>query len=267
MGHVPNQTSQPMKIITLNTWGGRAGKEELIDFFRVNKDVDVFCLQEMWSMEKEYVYTGVVAATKFDINTIATDGVTRLENLLSEHDSYFHPHFHEHYGLHTLINKKFQVNKIQDVFVYKYKGYAPDKQEDAGNCARNIQHAEIVYKNEKLNIINFHGLWNGQGKGDSEDRIKQSENIINFLKELEGKIILCGDFNLRPDTKSLQMFEEFGLRNLVKEYGITSTRTSHYKKPEKFADYIFVSDGVEVKDFKVMPDEVSDHAPLYLEIE
>lgn len=256
-----------MKIITLNTWGGRAGKVELINFFLENKNVDIFCLQEMWSMDKEYVYTGVVGATKFDINTIMTDGVTRLADTLSNHDLYFHPHFHEHYGLLTMVDKKYLVNKSQDIFVYKHKGYAPDKQEDAGNCARNIQHVEMEEKGKKINVINFHGLWNGQGKGDSEDRLKQSENIIHFMKGLDGEIILCGDFNLRPDTESLKMFESFGLRNLVSEYKITSTRTSHYKKPEKFADYVFVSRGIKVKDFKVMPDEVSDHAPLYLEIE
>ncbi len=63
----------------------------------------------------------------------------------------------------------------------------------------------------------------------------------------------------------MKKLEDFGLRNLIKEYGITSTRTSFYTKPEKFADYMLVSPGVEVKDFKVLPDEVSDHSPLYLE--
>ena len=57
------------------------------------------------------------------------------------------------------------------------------------------------------------------------------------------------------------------MRNLVKEYEITSTRTSFYKKSEdKHADYIFVSNGIEVKDFRVLPEEVSDHSALYLEI-
>jgi endonuclease/exonuclease/phosphatase family metal-dependent hydrolase len=63
------------------------------------------------------------------------------------------------------------------------------------------------------------------------------------------------------------MFEDFGLRNLVKEYGVISTRTHFYTKPEKFADYIFVLQGIDVKDFRVLPDAVSDHSPLYLEFE
>ena len=78
---------------------------------------------------------------------------------------------------------------------------------------------------------------------------------------------MSGDFNLLPDTQSIKKLENFGLRNLVKEYNITSTRTSFYTKSEKFADYAFVSSEIAVKDFKVLPDEVSDHSPLYLEFE
>lgn len=57
------------------------------------------------------------------------------------------------------------------------------------------------------------------------------------------------------------------MRNLIREYGITSTRTSFYQKPEKHADYVFVSEGISVKAFTVLPDEVSDHAPLLLAID
>lgn len=59
---------------------------------------------------------------------------------------------------------------------------------------------------------------------------------------------------------------ELNCRKLIKEYGITSTRTSLYTKPNKFADYVFVSRGIKIIDFKILPDEVSDHTPLFLEI-
>ena len=61
--------------------------------------------------------------------------------------------------------------------------------------------------------------------------------------------------------------ENLDLRDLVQEFNISSTRTSYYTKEPKFADYIFISKNIDLKDFKVLPDEVSDHAPLYLEIE
>ena len=73
-------------------------------------------------------------------------------------------------------------------------------------------------------------------------------------------------YNLLPGTESVHMLEESGMRNLIREYGVTSTRSSFYTKPEKFADYAFVSSGVSVTDFKVLPDAVSDHLALEAEI-
>jgi endonuclease/exonuclease/phosphatase family metal-dependent hydrolase len=119
---------------------------------------------------------------------------------------------------------------------------------------------------EPITVVNVHGLWNGKGKTDTDERIEQSQKIVNFIKTIKIKVILCGDFNLRLDTQSLAMIEGTGLRNLIREYNIPSTRTSLYGKPEKHADYIFTSPEIKIRHFSVMPDEVSDHSPLLLEI-
>lgn len=45
-----------------------------------------------------------------------------------------------------------------------------------------------------------------------------------------------------------------------------STRTSHYAKPGRFADYMLVNARVAVRSFSVVTyPEVSDHCPLVLE--
>ena len=140
--------------------------------------------------------------------------------------------------------------------------------DDSKTLGRNLQYISFVSRGNNFLICNFHGLWNGINKLDSEDRIKQSENIIKFLNDRsEFSKVLCGDFNLLPDTKSIRMFEEAGLRNLIREFGVTSTRTSFYTKLVKFAGYVFISNEVRLKDFKVLPDEVSDHSPLLIEVE
>jgi endonuclease/exonuclease/phosphatase family metal-dependent hydrolase len=113
--------------------------------------------------------------------------------------------------------------------------------------------------------MNVHGLWNGKGKDDAPERIIQSNIIRQFIDKVGGEKILCGDFNLNPETESIKILEK-DMRNLVKDYAVTSTRTSLYKKPGKFADYIFTSRGINIKDFKVLPEEVSDHSALVLEI-
>lgn len=255
-----------MKIITLNTWGGLAGREALLDFFERYKDfVDVFCLQEVWSAPYEHLNGHLAATHVLDNDKILTEGVQKISAILDEHTSFFRPHHLENYGIMMLVRKDFSVLEEGEVFVHKHKGFIPE--DNVGKHARNINYIKTSLNDKPLTIINFHGLWNGLGKSDSDERLEQSRNIVNFLKTIEGEIILCGDFNLLPETESLKMFKDFGLRNLIKEYNVTSTRTSHYKKPLKFADYIFVSKGLNVKDFQVLPDEVSDHSPVLVEIE
>jgi len=254
-----------MQIVTLNTWGGRAGKEDLIGFFeRYENDTDIFCLQEIWSAPYANQIGSIVGGTPLDPTKIMVHGLDEITALLPDFAQYFRPHYGDHYGLLMLVKKHIEVRVEGEIFVHKYRDYVPEG--DIGRHARNIQFVTTHYSGSPLTIINFHGLWNGQGKGDSEDRLSQSEKIKEFIETLQGEVVLTGDFNLLPDTESIRILENAGLRNLVKESGVTSTRTSYYTKPEKFADYTFVSQGLAVQEFGVLPDEVSDHAPLMLRI-
>jgi len=254
-----------MKIISLNTWGGRAGKQELLAFFEKYKDVDIFCLQEIWSAPHDLERGTIVAGMSFDNETIMTEGLQKISVTLSEHVPYFRPHVDDNYGLLMLVKKDHNIIQEGEQWVYKHRNYIPNG--DLGNHARNIQYVTFEKDGKPFTVINFHGIWNGMGKTDTEDRILQSKNIIEFTKTLNHDFILMGDFNLLPDTESIKLFEEAGLKNLIKEYGITSTRTSFYTKPILYADYAFVTTEIGIKEFKVLPEEVSDHTALYLEIE
>lgn len=249
-----------MKIISLNTWGGRANKETFLDFFRAYKDVDIFCLQEVWA-GGEHMAGKITGGAQ--LKNIIHRMTEEVGSILSNHQVYFKPHFGDWYGLAIFVKKNIKIVDEGEIYVHKEKGWADEK--DQGNHARNIQWITIDTPTGSQTIINFHGLWNGQGKTDSDDRLLQSENIITFIKGLSAPHVLMGDFNLRPDTQSVQKLEGIGLRNLIKEYGITSTRTSLYTKVEKFADYTFVSREIKVMDFKILPEEVSDHAAMYLD--
>lgn len=255
-----------MRTISLNTWGGRAGKEGLLAFFRAHADTDIFCLQEIWSAPYQHLEGHLAGGLEIDNEQIMTYGLQEISAALPNHVSFFRPHHGDHYGLLTLVHKDLVVTEEGEVFVYKHKAYVPEG--DVGRHARNIQHVTIETTTGPLTVINFHGLWAGRGVGkqDTEERLEQSEKILEFTKQIRNPFVLCGDFNLLPDTESLRKFEKAGLRNLIREYDVTSTRTSFYTKPEKFADYAFISSGIDLKDFKVLSDEVSDHAPLSIEV-
>lgn len=246
-----------MKVISLNTWGVRAGKEKFYDFIRKHKDVDIFCFQEVWE-------GGDDEAPKWG-EGIDTKMLTNIGNILNEHTIFFYPHYRDWYGLAMFVKKDLKVVEEGDIFVHKDKGWVHE--EFAANHARNLQYVTVETGNSSRMILNFHGLWNGGPKEDTEERITQSDNIVKFIKNTAHPYVLIGDFNLLPETKSLKKLEDLGMRNLIKEFGITSTRSSHYTKPVRFADYTLVSRDIKVNDFKVLPDEVSDHLAMYLDFE
>jgi endonuclease/exonuclease/phosphatase (EEP) superfamily protein YafD len=218
----------------------------------------------VWAAPYEHLEGVAAGGLKIQHGNILTYGLQEISTSLSDFNPYFHPSYQDNYGLLTLVRKSYVVQKSGDIWVHEHKDFIP--QGDIGHHARNLQFVTIKYNRDTLTVCNFHGLWNGKGKTDSESKISQSKKIIDFTATLDGNAILCGDFNLLPNTESIKLLEEAGFQNLIRKYNVTSTRTSYYTKPEKYADYIFTSNEVIVRDFKVLSDEVSDHAPLIVEI-
>ncbi len=245
-----------MKILTLNTWGGRVG-DPLLDFFNTHQEIDVFLLQE--------VFQDATKKTRWD-DRQRPNLFQEISDALPGHTGFFAPSVVNEWGLAAFVQKTVVIDEIGDFFVHKTMDSLIEY--DGASIGRNVQYLKIRSEdNQPLAVLNFHGIWTGTGKNDTEDRLEQSTNIIKFIKTLNENVILCGDFNLVPDTESLRMItRELALKNLIKEFNISSTRTSLYPKPEKFADYIFISPEILIKKFQVLSDEVSDHAPILLEI-
>jgi len=105
-----------MKIITLNTWGGKAGKEKLLGFFESYKDVDIFCLQEMWFASHDFGERQA-GGVDLDYNQIMTQGAQDISGVLSSHTSYFHPHLGDNFGLQTLVKKDLKVVETE-IYLY-----------------------------------------------------------------------------------------------------------------------------------------------------
>lgn len=251
-----------MKLITLNAWGGKL-YEPLIEFVKNHsKDTDIFCFQD------------VLFGSEPDFSPIEKGRLNLFSELSNVLQDYKHviskePE-HSWVGSETLpkdigagkvifIRKKFKILRSGEFAV------CDEIFKNGVIVSSACQWIEMEKENEVITILNLHGLWQKDSKKkDTIERIEQSRRIHNFLSTISGKKIFCGDFNMVPDGESMKILED-GMRNLIREYTITSTRSSHYPKEEKFADYILVSKDIEVKDFKVLQDEVSDHLPLLIE--
>jgi len=241
-----------MKLMTLNIWGGRLGVPFLDFVASQQKNVDIFCFQE--------VYHNAPAQISDENAPVNLNIFAELQSLLPEFNGYFKPVVNNIYGICMFVRKTLEVLGEGDVQIYEnptYSGCGP-------HHSRNMQWLQVRIDGQVYSILNVHGLWNGKGKTDSPDRILQSQKIREFMDNLATHKIVCGDFNLRPDTQSMKIIEE-QMHNLINLHNISSTRTSLYKKDEKFADYILISSEVKTHHFAVLDNEVSDHKPLFLE--
>ena len=245
-----------MKLITLNIWGGKLF-EPLMDFFKKHaKDTDIFCLQEVFNNPPNI---------KSKVQQDAKEDVYRdISEILKEFDGYFAPTQDGEESLAMFVKKNLGVTKVDEEFVYRWKNAMENN--DSSTFGVNVQYAKFVKDNKKYMICNLHGHWTPKFKGDNPARLEQSYNLKKLLDNFKGVKVLCGDFNLAPDTESMAILES-SMRNLIKEYKINSTRSHYYTSGVKFADYIMLSPEVQIKKFEVIQNVVSDHLPLLLEFD
>lgn len=255
-----------MRLLSLNTFGG-VYFDSLIKYIEENKDYDIFCFQEMFDTTSDIKVS----------NKTRTNLLYEIKKILPFHKCFFAPSFEGHdntqyvnfdlrSGLAIFI--KLETISVKEVFI-KHQRFNPIK-EDMSDLPVNLFCVTFKKDSNQFNIITFHGDWITKDKLDTPARLEQSAKLIEFMKTISGEIILCGDFNLMPQTESIKRIENFGLRNLIKDFNIEDTRgegniVNGKKGRQKFADYTFVSQGVDVKSFKVPPVFISDHLPMILE--
>lgn len=230
-----------MKIIFLNAWVGKVPEIKKFILDQVSS-TDVFCFQEAGHYNVD-IFCKEYLSSQYQLFT--------CQKPLSQKD--------------IMVNASF-VKKNLSVIQTQIIG---QKEENIGLGLLT----QIEDKNKQiLNICNFHGFpWPGD-KQDNQDRLSQSELIINSLKNFDGPKIIGGDFNLDKDIKSTQIFEQNGFLSLIKEFQIGNTRNQlswqQYPEDSKqhFADHLFISPELKVTYFAVPYIEISDHLPLIIEV-
>ncbi|WP_432285931.1 endonuclease/exonuclease/phosphatase family protein [Aminobacter sp. BA135] len=266
-----------MRILSLNGWGGRLG-EELVAYVK-DADPDVFCLQEA---------TSTPAATSPWL--VYRDGGGELlqrANLFAEmadglpgHQAFFCPAARgplydgdrtlpSEWGLATFVRRSLPI--IGQVQGFIHGAFSTD---GFGNHPRS-RNAHAVrlhdYATGKTGVVvHLHGLRELDGKGDTPARQAQAARLIELIGRIRHRddgLVVCGDFNVLPGSRMLAELRGIGLAELVTQRGFTDTRTSFYRKTPRFADYMLVSNNVDVRSFEVVAQpEVSDHRALLLEI-
>jgi len=239
--------------------------DPLIEFIKNSaKDTDIFCFQELFFGDKP---GNDVGASRVNL---AQELAKALPDFimyprLAPKGSYFMKQLSvSPIGQAIFIRKNISIVEEGGFFTYP----ADSPIAPVLNHSGNFQYLKVRVNNGEFLIGNLHGLWQASGKRDTPERLEQSGILQEFYNSQSGKKIICGDFNLRPETKSISILEE-SFKNLIKTYNIKSTRSHFYKDADKYSDYIsdyaFVSRDVDVKDFRVLNNIVSDHLAIELE--
>lgn len=238
-----------MRIIFFNIWHGQA-----------------------WSGLKYFLQDNLINTDIFCFLEVDPDIQEKLEVLLPDFKHVYDKGIKTKYlngiieGRSVFVRKNIEITKKGRFDIF----------ETTPNDAGGFQYVNLKINDKKFFIGEVHGKTRPGDKFDTPERISQSEKIIQFLEKIKEPKILGGDFNLMPDTKSIKMIEEAGYANLIKIFGIKSTRNriswdQFCKEPgftkQHFADYCFVSPEIKVKKFEVPYMEISDHLPLILEFE
>lgn len=249
-----------LKTICLNLWIGGILLDKIISFLQ-NENADFLLLQEVYHGQDPQL-----------------DRQFRSLSILLEQLNY--PYFHfapafleaesgQLIEQGNAILSKYPLEEAAVIFYDEPFGVRSNQYEYFHLTPRNLQHVMADVKGKKLHLLNTQGIWGLDG-GDSERRLNMSQKIV---AEVEGRqpLILAGDFNLRPETKTIANIEK-QLTNVFKDelktsFNIKRKDLKNYPGyAEAVVDMFFVSAGVAVVKKSCPAVDISDHLPLVVEL-
>jgi endonuclease/exonuclease/phosphatase family metal-dependent hydrolase len=271
------QQGHGMKIVSLNGWGGKLA-DDLLPYLQAETP-DVLCLQE------------VVHSPGMDESWLTyRDG----DDVLPQRANFFHdvcsflPHrvatfcpaargvlwqgdtkVPSFWGLATFVHRSLCLIAQAQGFVhgqFSPHGYGDHPRSRSAHAVRLYDAA----RDGTVGITQMHGLRDLAGKADTPARADQARRLLALSDQIADPSdirIICGDFNVEPGSETLSILVVGGFQDLVTTRGFDGTRTSHYTKPGRHADYMLANRPEAVVSFDVVrAPEVSDHCPLVLEI-
>ena len=264
-----------MKLLSLNVALFEANNHLLSKFLQDQK-ADFVCLQEISrglesSVNDEYISKDAVDFTTSELKYFfygpcSVMGDFEQKNFHGKEVFRFEFGGLLEFGNYT--KSKYKITKGQNVFVQNCFTYATDASKWPEEDYRAVLVTDHVIHGKKLRIMNYHGVWTRNKLGNAKSLI--ANKMINDLAlQAEGEVILCGDFNLFPDTPSMKLFEN-NLTSLVDKFNIKTTRPTTnelHNAKRNVVDYMWVSKGIQVKKFEVIDTDISDHLPLILDFE
>jgi len=245
-----------MKILQANIWQGRLVK----NFIELIKEVnpDIVTLQEVCSCQD------------IDFQTL---NFSSFEDIKAEYPNFYQV-LAPTYSFRVMdaeimfgsaILSKLPILDKKIVFTsLEFKKDFSARYNDYN--IRNFVHAIMEVHNTKLNVITHHGYHVEGTKEGNEETTRQMKMLRNYIEQLEGPVILTGDFNLSPNCESLEVLNT-ELNNLCILNKVQTTRNELASNAMQVCDYIFTNDLIKANSFEIEKRIVSDHQALVLDFE
>jgi endonuclease/exonuclease/phosphatase family metal-dependent hydrolase len=264
-----------MRLVSLNVALFEANNDLLSKFLHEQK-ADFICLQEITrgledTVDKAYISKDVVDASTKNLPNFFFGPNSIMGDFEQKNFHGKEVYRHTFGGLMEFGNytkSRYKMVMAQNVFVQNHFTYATDRSKWPDEDYRAVLITDHIVNGKKLRILNYHGVWTRHKMGN-EMSLKANKIINELALKAEGEVIICGDFNLFPDTPSMRVFEK-NFVSLVDLHNIRTTRPSNnelHTSKRNVVDYILISRGVKVEKFDVINSNVSDHLPLTLDFE
>lgn len=239
-----------MKLVQLNTWAMRLKRQ--VYALLEQEAADVVTLQEMLDAD---IKIGLLPT----LNELQQETGYKYRHHAPAY-AWNHMHTKAYYGnsiLSKLPIEQANVEFVNGVYTDDFHDY------ESQYNIRNFQHVTLRVDGKLLHILNHHGIHVRGDKRGNDNTLAACQKIGDYIRGLDGAVILTGDFNLEPNSGSLQLLNST-LRNLPVEARLRTTRSNLTPKTE-VCDYIFVNDQVIVNEFRMSDTVVSDHNALILD--
>jgi len=252
----------------LNIWGGCRGPEFFDYLKQLAPQTDFFCFQEVFRSSQSAQGRDFVGHPQVwsELKECLRGHKGFFEMTSKNHDLIKPIDFDVESGQAIFVKKNFQVKSFDCTGIYGKKGESFNP--SVTNLPTALQSVQVAIGGKNLSIYNFHGIAYPGDKLDTPERVSQSEEILKSVSKVSEPKILCGDFNLMPETQSINILGQT-MKDLIKEFKIENTRNEiswgMYNNKQYFADFTFVSPDIIVENFKVPYNLVSDHLPMILE--
>ena len=264
-----------MKLISLNVALFEANNDKLKTFLR-NQNADLLCLQEVTrridvSAKPELISKEVIDRSSEELSHSFFAPIwilSKFEQGSFHGDDYFSFDIGGKVEFGNYIRSRYPIYKGENIFVQNNFAYITDWSRWPEEDYRGFQVVDLEVRGKDLRLINYHGIWSKDKQGSQKTK-QACELIRDYGLNSNGAVIICGDFNLFPETDSIQVLSN-SFKNLCEAFAIESTRPQSNElsgKHRNVVDYIFVNDKVKVTDFAVLQTDVSDHLPLVMQFD